>query len=84
MQLFRLMEPPSKFENSARFERLGRHVAALQASHVSGPDSRRLSFDQLAEGAWTLILPGQRHLVGITDAACAGQFTLCAVPIDAE
>jgi hypothetical protein len=66
------MEPLSKFENSARFERLVGDVAALQASQVSNLEPRGLSFDQLVERARTLILPGQRHQVGITGATGAG------------
>ena len=78
------MEPLSKFENSARFERLVGDVAALQASRVSNLEPRMLSFDQLVERARTLNLLGQWHPVGITGAAGAGKSKLCAVPIDAE
>jgi hypothetical protein len=78
------MEPPSKFENSARIERLVGDVAALPAAQVTSLDSRRLSFDRLVERARTLILLGPWRLVGITGDSGAHKSKLCAMPADAE
>jgi pantothenate kinase len=62
---------------------LAGEVVALQASQVSNYEPQRLSFDQLAERARTLIRPGQRHLLGITGAPGAGKSTLSAALMDA-